>query len=117
MRTHVPANNLELVHADILSLSSIERDDWSERITFVSAICHIIITSEVLNTFLVRAQAFAVRVYGTARGGTAYDGRRRRYESTSAFGAMHALVSRVVHVNPEHSFHRQRYSRPLCGSM
>ena len=41
VRTHVPANNLELVHADILSLSSIERDDWSERITFVSAICHI----------------------------------------------------------------------------
>ena len=101
VRTHVLADNLELVHADILSLSSIERDDLVGTDYICVGNLPYNITSEVLNTFLVQEPKPLRCVFmvqrEVAQRMMAGAGDMNRL---ALLVQLHALVSRVVHVKP-----------------
>lgn len=101
VRASVTADNLELVHADILSLSSIQRDDLVGSDYICVGNLPYNITSEVLNTFLVQEPKPLRCVFmvqrEVAQRMMAGAGDMNRL---ALMVQLHALVSRVIHVKP-----------------
>lgn len=101
VRASVTADNLELVHADILSLSSIQRDDLVGSDYICVGNLPYNITSEVLNTFLVQEPKPLRCVFmvqrEVAQRMMAGAGDMNRL---ALLVQLHALPSRVIHVKP-----------------